>query len=37
LLSGSLSASLSLLKAYFFSYGLHAGSTTEWSLPSAVL
>jgi len=36
-LSGSLSASLSLLKTYFYSWGLHTGSTTEWSLPWAVL
>src|SRR6218665_3338810 len=33
LLSGSLSASLCLLKTYFYSQCLHTESATEWSLP----
>ena len=33
LLFGSLSASLSILKTYFYSRGVHTGSATEWSLP----
>src|SRR6218665_1185850 len=33
LLSGSCSASLSLLITYFFSRGLCTESATEWSLP----
>jgi len=37
LLSGSLSASLSLLKTYFYSLGLRTGSATEWSLPWAAI
>jgi len=36
-LSGSLSASLSLLKTYFYSWGLRTGSATEWSLPWVAL
>src|SRR6218665_1557131 len=32
LLSGSRSASLSLLKTYLYSQGLRTGSATEWSL-----
>ena len=37
LLSGSLSASLSLLKTYFYSLGLRTSNATEWSLPWAAL
>ena len=37
LLSGSLSASLSLLRTYFYSRGLRTGSATEWSLPREAL
>jgi len=37
LLSGSLSASLSLLKTYFYSRGLRTGSAIEFSLPWAAL
>ena len=37
LLSGSLSAAISLLKTYFYSQGLHTGSATEGSLPWAAL
>src|SRR6218665_499891 len=32
MLSGSRSVSLSLLKTYFYSWGLCTGSATEWSL-----
>ena len=32
LLSGSRSVFLSLLKTYFYSWGLRIGSATEWSL-----
>jgi len=35
LLSGSLLASLSLLKTYFYSQGLRTGSVIEWYLPWA--
>jgi len=37
LLSGSLSASLSLLNTYFYSHGICTWSATEWSLPWATL
>src|SRR6218665_1411438 len=37
LLSGSLSASISLLKTYFCSRGLRTGSDAEWSLLPAAL
>jgi len=37
LLSRSLSASLSLLKTYFYSQGLRTGRATKWSLPWAAL
>ena len=36
-LSGSRSASLSLLKTYFYSRGLRTGSASEWSLQWAAL
>jgi len=37
LLFESLSASLLILKTYFYTLGLHTGSTTVWSLPWSAL